>query len=343
MIKTANISKQFVEWVTNFKRRPFLKARLKLTAYYTIGVFIILLVFSLAVYGLFTKSISSNLEYEGSNNENESKVELQIIDKAEYQLQAILITVDSFIIFLIIIFSYYLSSKTLKPIEDSYKRQKKFVADTAHELRTPLSVMKIGAEATLNGDNGKEEYKKLTQDSLDEINFLSSIVDDLLFLARSDDFKKVEFSKFNFGELVHKQIKLMKPYAGQKNITLHDNIHGKFQINGNKDYLKRLLINLIKNAIDYNKSHGKVIVSLQNKKQQIELKIADTGIGISRNDLEHIFDRFYKADRARVKQSSGAGLGLSIVKEIIDLHHGKIDIKSKRNQGTEILILFKNT
>lgn len=336
----ANISKQFARLVTNFKNKPFLKARFKLTIYYTIGVFIILLIFSLAVYGLFSKNISSNLEYEGSNQEKNANVELQIINKAQEQLQYILFTVDGLVIILIIIFSYYLSGKTLKPIEIAYKRQKKFVADTAHELRTPLAVMKTGAEATLIGDNGKEEYKKLTQDSLEEINILSSIVDDLLFLARSDDLKKVEFSKFDLGKLTHKQIELMKPYASKKNVSLRNNIQGEFQIDGNKIYLKRLLVNLIKNAIDYNKPQGEVVVSLQKKKQQIKLKIADTGIGISKNDLEHIFDRFYKADRARVKQSSGAGLGLSIVKEIVNLHYGKINIKSKFNVGTKVIIHF---
>ncbi len=341
MIKMANILKQFAAWATNFKNNRFLQARLKLTAYYTVGVFIILLVFSVAVYGLFAKNISSNLEYDGSSQESESNIELRVISKAQNQLRAVLITVDGLVIVLIIIFSYYLSGKTLKPIEISYKRQKKFVADTAHELRTPLAVMKTGTEATLSGNNGKEEYKKLAQDSLEEINFLSSVVDDLLFLAHSDSFKKIKFSKFNFSKLIYRQIELMKSYAIKKNITLYKNIHGEFQIDGNKDYLKRLLANLIKNAIDYNKPYGKVIVSLQNKKQQIELKITDTGIGISKDDLEYIFDRFYKVDSARVKQSSGAGLGLSIVKEIVDLHNGKIDIKSELNKGTEIYIFFK--
>lgn len=340
MIKMENILKQFARWVTNFKSSPFLKARLKLTAYYTIGVFIILLVFSLAIYGLFAKNISSNLEYQGSDQEENAKIELKIINKAQDQLQTILFTADGLIIILIAGLSYYLAGKTLEPIEAAYWRQKKFVADTAHELRTPLAVMKTGAEATLSGDNNKEEYKKLAQDSLEEINFLSSMVDDLLFLERSDGFKKVKFSKFNFGKLVHKQIELMKPYASKKKITLRDNIQGEFQIDGNKAYLKRLLANLIKNAIDYNKPQGKVVLSLQKKKQQIELKIADTGIGISKNDLEHIFDRFYKADQARVKQSSGAGLGLSIVKEIVKSHQGRIDIKSKLNKGTEVIVIM---
>ena len=336
-----NILKQFAAWVTKCKRKPFLWARLKLTAYYTGGVFIILLVFSLAVFGLFAKNITSNLEYEGSEQEESSNIELQIIDKAQDKLQTSLIIIDGFIIFLIAGLSYYLAGKTLVPIESSYKRQKKFVADTAHELRTPLAVMKTGAEATLIGNNSKEEYRKLIRDFLEEINFLAFMVDDLLFLVRSDGFKKVKFSKFDLGKLVNKQIELMKPYAYKKNIALYNDIQGEFQINGNKPYLKRLLANLIKNAIDYNKLYGRINVSLQNKKQQIELKITDTGIGISKDDLKHIFNRFYKADQARVRQSNGAGLGLSIVKEIVNLHQGKIFITSKQNKGTEILILFK--
>jgi len=335
-----NILKQSAEWATNFRNNPFLQARLKLTVYYTGGVFIVLLIFSLAVFGMFTKSIVSNLEYEGPDYGNEANIEMRIIDKAQDQLETTLITIDGLVVILIAGLGYYLAGKTLKPIEISYRRQKKFVADTTHELRTPLAVMKTGAEAILSGDNGKEEYKKLTQDSLEEINHLSIMVNDLLFLARSDDLQKVEFSENNFSRLIFKQIELMRAYAEKKNITIKDKISKELYISGNKLYLKRLLTNLIKNAIDYNKPQGEVVISLQKNKNQIELRITDTGIGIKEDDLKHIFDRFYKADQARVKQSSGAGLGLSIVQEIVKLHQGKIDIKSKFDIGTEVIVVF---
>ncbi len=333
-----NISKQFAPWAINFRNNPFLRARLKLTAYYTAGVCIILIIFSLAVYGLFVKNITSNFEYDGPGFENEANVETQIIDKAQDQLQTILITIDAMIVLLIAGFSYYLAGKTLQPIESSYMRQKKFVADAAHELRTPLTVMKTGAEAVLSGDNSKEEYKKIVRDSLEEINYLSAMVDDLLFLAKSDNSRKTEFSSFNFSGLIHRQIELMRPCAEKKSIAVASEVQEELYMNGNKACLKRLLANLIKNAIDHNKPHGKITVSLKKNKNLTVLKIADTGIGIAESDLKHVFDRFYKAEHSHAKQSGGAGLGLSIAQEIVKLHRGTIDIKSKLNQGTEVVI-----
>ncbi len=334
-----NISKQFARWVTNFKNNPFLKARLKLTAFYTAGVLAIIIIFSLAVFGLFVKNIGSTLEYEGADNET-INIESRIIDKAQDQLQNILISIDGLIVVLIAGLSYYLAGKTLKPIEAAYWRQKKFVADAAHELRTPLAVMKTGAEMVLASDEDKEGYKKLTLDSLEEINYLSVMVDDLLFLARSDNSLKVEFVKINFSQLVRKQIKFMISYAKKKGIMLKSEISDELYIKGNESYLKRLLTNLIKNAIDYNKPDGEVIISLNKNKNSIELKIVDTGIGISNNDLKYIFDRFYKVDQSHTKQSGGAGLGLSIVQEIVKLHEGSIQISSQLNKGTKILIFF---
>ncbi|MCG2693378.1 sensor histidine kinase [Candidatus Parcubacteria bacterium] len=132
----------------------------------------------------------------------------------------------------------------------------------------------------------------------------------------------------------------MKPYAKSKEVVLEKSVKGELYINGSKANLKRLLINLIHNAIDYNKPRGKATVSLRASGNQIELKIVDTGIGIKKEDLKNIFDRFYKADQARIKQSGGAGLGLSIVKEIVELYNGTIEIKSETNVGTEITVML---
>lgn len=338
MIKT-NILRQYEESATNFKDDPFLWARFKLTVYYTIVVLVVLFFFNIAVYGLFVKNITSNLEYDGLGQEENANIELQVIDKAQGQLRTVLFTVDGLIIILILVFSYYLSDRTLKPIQISYERQKKFVADSAHELKTPLAVMKTGAEVVLNS-NDKKEYENFAKDSLEEINFLSAMVNDLLFLARSDNLRKIELSKFDFGLLARRLITSMRPYAKSKRVTLIDEIQDTFYVNGNKIHFKRLLTNLIKNAVDNNKLNGKVTVSLKKSDRQVELKVSDTGTGILKTDLDHIFDRFYKADQARVKQSSGAGLGLSIVREIVKSNKGKIRIKSLPNQGTVVKVFF---
>ena len=326
-----NIFKQFAEWVTNLKDKPFLKARLKLTIYYTVGIVVILIIVNLGVYGFFVSDIPETIE-----NKSSAIYEEEIRDR----LETIIFTVNGFVILVVIGLSYYFAGKTLKPLEQVFKRQRKFIADAAHELRTPLTVMKTGAETILATSNNKYDYKKLLKDSLEEINFLSSIVDDLLFLAGNDDLKKVEFEKLDLGKLVRQQINLMETYSKKKGVSMLGNIKDEFFINGNKAYIKRLVINLLKNAIDYNNPNGKVNVFINKNKQFIELTIIDTGIGIAQKDLPNIFERFYKVDQARTKQSGGAGLGLSIVKEIVEIHAAQISIESKLNKGTTITILF---
>ena len=326
-----NIFKQFAEWVINLKHKPFLKARLKLTTYYTLGIVVILIIVNLGVYGIFVSDIPETIE-----DKSFAAYEEDIRDR----LETTIYTVNGFVILVVIGLSYYLAGKTLKPLEEVFKRQKKFIANAAHELRTPLTVMKTGIETVLAGNNSKDDYKKLIKDSLEEINFLSSMVNDLLFLAGNDDLKKIEFEKLDLGKPVHQEISLIKPYATKREVNLKEDIKGEFFIKGNKAYIKRLVINILKNAIDYNNPNGKVNVFINKNKQFIILKIADTGIGIVQKDLPYIFDRFYKASQARARQSGGAGLGLSIVKEIVQLHQGQISIKSEVEKGTTVTIIF---
>jgi len=313
---------------------------LKLTAYYTSTVLVVLLVFSVAVFVLFIQNMSLDFEYEGPENGTEVILEQQLVERAQDQLRNILITMDGLIIVLVAGLSYFLAGKTLQPIEVVYRRQKKFVVDAAHELRTPLAVMKTGMETVLAGKDGKKEYQKLTRDSLEEVNNLSVMVDDLLFLARSDNMRQVEMGMINLSQLVEKQIELMQSYAAEKKVNLRGEVEKKVLVNGNSLYLKRMVANLIKNAVDYNRPKGEVKVFLTGNENGIELKVTDTGVGMARSDLEHIFDRFYKADQARSGQSSGAGLGLSIVQEIVKLHRGKINIESKLDVGTMASIAF---
>lgn len=319
-----NISKQFAVSVTSFKDKQFLFARLKLTISFTLGMLIILVVFNLLVFGLFVKNLPDHLETPHT-------------EQVENRLENVLYIADGIILIFVALTSYYLSGFALRPIEKSYNLQRRFIADAAHELRTPLAVMKTGSESVLSGKSNKEDYKKIVSESIEEIDYLSTMVDDLLFLAQSDNLQQPKFIKFDLSTLVRKNVELMRPYAKSKEVLLKENVKSELYMYGNKDYFKRLLINLIHNAIVYNKPNGTVTVSLRKKDDKLELEMADTGIGISEEDLKHVFDRFYKADQARVKKS-GVGLGLSIVKEIVDLHQAQISIKSETGKGTAVII-----
>lgn len=340
-----NILKQLEEWATLSNLSKFKKATILLTTYYTIGVFIILVIFNILVYSLFTNSIYStneNIKERSSLEENENK-ELgeNKIHEIQENLAGILISSDIAILIFTLIIAYILAKRTLRPIEEAYKKQSIFVANAAHELRTPLSVIKAGSEVILRNDRTKEEYIKFTKESLEEVERLITLSNDLLFLAQSNKKKMDLNSKVDFSEICKKQINAMQVYALIHKITIKDEIEDNLETLGNKNDFTRLVINLLKNAIDYNKKEGNVTVSLKKKNNKIILSIIDTGIGIKKENLSNIFDRFYKVDDSRTQNSSSAGLGLSMVKEIVLEHNGSIKVDSSYGDGTTFEVILK--
>ncbi|MHB8142937.1 MAG: sensor histidine kinase [Thermoleophilia bacterium] len=301
------------------------------------------MIFSLSVFILFSRNAADNLDYHGPDNGGaDATIEARVIEQAQNRLEVILFIVDGVIILGAAGTSYYVAGKTLRPVEESYAAQKKFVADAAHELRTPLTILRTGAEAVLGEASSKEEYIKYIRDSLEESEYLTSMVNDLLFLARGAKLSRAEQVRLDFGAIVRKQVEFMRPYAGGKGVRLSgaDSMDEDFFVNGNPDHLRRLLGNLIRNAIDYNREGGKVNIALNSHNKEIILTVADTGLGIEPAKVAKVFDRFYKLDQARARARSGTGLGLAIVKEIVDAHKGKINIKSKPGKGTEIKVFF---
>ena len=311
-------------------------------AYYTAGILVILAVFNLAVYGLFVRNISDHSEHDEDvrlEEKEKDDIETLIIQRAQSNLRGILLIVDGLIIILVGGLSYFLAGRALRPLELAYTRQRKFISDAAHELRTPLAVMKTGTEAVLASGGSQEDLKSLAEDYSEELNYLSAMVNDLLFLANRDEFRKTEFRVIDFARTMDKQIQSMRIYGQKKGITLKfETQEEKFLINGDEAQLKRLITNLIKNAIDYNGAGGEVSLSLDKKGGQILLKVLDSGVGIPEKDLPYVFDRFYKVDQSRSDRVSGSGLGLSIVYEIVKSHRGEIDIRSTVNKGTEVSI-----
>ena len=330
-----------MEWVTNLKNNSFLKARLKLTLFYAASLFVIIVVFSSLLYALFVNNIINNNEFEG---ELSTSKEYQVLNNAIDNLKLTLIISDAGIIILVSLLGYFLADRTLRPIKNSLEEQKRFVSDSAHELRTPLTIMKTGIETVAAGKKQSvKEYQVLTKDLLEETNKLINISNGLLFLSKKDSGALQNSHKdTDISSICERQINLFEPYAAKKSVSLIDNIEKHQYIKGNYEQLNQLITNLLKNAIDYNKKGGGVYLSLESDKNNVILKVKDTGIGISPDDLKHIFNRFFKTDKSRSMSDSSAGLGLSIVKEIVNLHGGLIKINSVLDKGTELIISFQS-
>ena len=346
MIQMNTILELFEAWAINFKSNSFLRTRLKLAFYYILGIVSLLCIFNVAVYSLFsTNFLDTPEEVEASHSlSQEQRLIKQAQDERSLnKLETILFVADFLIVILAVVLSYALVGGILKPIEDSYERQKKFIADVAHELRTPLTVMRTGIEVTIHSQPSLLEYKNLSDELYEEIEHLSALTDDLLFLAKNDAFgllHQPEFEKINLSQLTEKHISQMQAYAKKKGIVFRADIESDCLVQGNVIHLKRLLSNLVQNAVEYNTPQGKVSVTLKKSNSLIILTVADTGIGIAKGEVAKIFDRFYKVDQSRVRKAGGAGLGLSIVAEIVRAHRGKIEVESQINAGTTFRVIF---
>jgi len=338
-----NIFRLSVGWVINLRNNAFFRAKLKLTFFYIATLLVVIIVFSIMLYALFVNNIESNFEFEEKEySEVETNSQYIILNNAINRLKLVLIATDIGIILIISGLGYFLAGKTLQPIKKSLDEQKRFVSDSAHELRTPLSIMKTGIETmAIEKNQTLKDYKDLNKDLLEEVDKLINMSNDLLFLARSDSGKpEKNQDKINLSSICSNQIKSIQIYANSKGISLNEDIKKALYVMGNADQIKRLIANLLKNAIDYNKKNGEVLLSLKKYEHNIILTVKDTGIGISLNDQKRIFERFYKVDKARSIYEGGSGLGLSIVKEIVDFHKSTIKINSDLGKGTKVIVSF---
>lgn len=234
-------------------------------------------------------------------------------------------------------------NRTFDSLEKAFNRQKQFTADASHELRTPLSVILSQGEVALRRERTAGEYRDVLSTTVEAARMMSQIVQKLLTLARlSSDKVELKIEDINIGKTIHEAVKLLNPLAEQKGISI--NISGNEQpvIHGDRALLLKLFVNLMDNAIKYTDvPNGKVDIFIKKEKIFVVTEIKDTGIGIPEEDLDRVFDRFYRVDKSRSKEIGGIGLGLSICKKIAKLHGGRIEIKSKVGEGTAVTVYLR--
>lgn len=220
------------------------------------------------------------------------------------------------------------------------ERRKKFVSNVSHELRTPMTSMKIVSDTLLSAPSWDESiYREFMQDINVEIDRLNKIIDSLLYLVRVEkDELELDYSMTYVNYLLEWVIKTLNPIATSKQITLSLNATNKIQIQLDQEKIQQCLLNIIGNAVKYTPEHGSVTVDLEENREQIIIRVSDTGIGIPEKDLPFIFDRFYRVDEARARKTGGTGLGLAISQQIIQLHQGDISVTSELGMGTQVSI-----
>ena len=225
----------------------------------------------------------------------------------------------------------------LKRLDDSFTRLSQFSADLAHELRTPIANMLGEAQVALTRDRTAAEYRETIESSVAECERLSRIVDNLLFVARVDAAREpIARKQFDARAAVEKIAAFYQTVAEDRHVTI--SCSGDGQICADPDLFERAVGNLLDNALRFTPEHGSIHIALSKHNSALEVAVSDTGSGIAPEHLPRVFDRFYRAESSR--GSDGAGLGLALVKSIVDLHGGSATIESEIGRGTTVKLTF---
>jgi heavy metal sensor kinase len=226
-------------------------------------------------------------------------------------------------------------------LERSFEEVRRFTADAAHELRTPLAVMRNAVEVALRSPRDPEHYRRVLGDVLEEVERLTRLAEQLLFLCREDaGLMPVATGVVRLEGLVRETAEYMRAVAESKGVTLECDGLTPSAIRGDADQLRRLLFNLLDNAIKFTPAGGSVVVRLAIADGLARVEVADTGIGIPPDHLPHVFERFYRVDPARAGEVEGVGLGLSICRSVAEAHGGHIRIESVVGRGTRVTLLM---
>jgi len=233
--------------------------------------------------------------------------------------------------------SYYLARRSLLPIEKAHEAQSRFTSDASHELRTPLAVMKAEIEVALrDNDPTVKDLKDILSSNLEEVDKLSRLSEMLLNLSRLEH-TKLKLDPVNINKITHDVIKDFKQESNR--IKLLTNKH--LTIRGNETAITDLLRILVDNALQYSPNDSEVQIDISKQDDNAKFKITNTGPGIEINRIEHIFDRFYRADSSRTNgQKKGYGLGLALAKNIVELHDGELSVVSTPNKETTFTLLL---
>jgi signal transduction histidine kinase len=250
------------------------------------------------------------------------------------------IAVGIFMFICIYIISNIFANKSIQPIKDAFEKQKQFIADASHELKTPLAVINTNVDVLLAGESDDRfDHSKWLHYIKSEVERMGTLTNDLLYLTQMDysDIQMI-FSDFNMSQTVENIILTMEAILFEKNITFQYTLVPNLMIRGNVEQIKQVIMILLDNAIKYTNEKGEINLILKKSNNTLQFSVTNTGEGISNEHITKIFDRFYRADNSRTRKNGGYGLGLAIAKTIIEQHNGFISVNSIQGERTTFTI-----
>jgi signal transduction histidine kinase len=327
----------------------FTSARLKLTLWYLLIIFLITSLFSGAFYNVSTREISRAVSrIESMHDEWQQRLgtvpptppgapSLEELKMAQQRILWYLIATNGIILLVSGGLSYFLAGKTLQPIKVMLEEQHQFISNSSHELRTPLATLRAEIEAQLLEKKITDAQARLLLGSnLDEVDKLQKLANKLLQLTKVSSSKQRTPTEVAVATILQKSIQKVRILAKKKNSTITTDLE-KGIVLGDADSLEELFVIVLDNAIKYSPEDSAITVTAQKKGKSMVVSVQDNGVGIAASDLDHVFERFYRAKSPRFK-TEGFGLGLPIAQQIADAHGGNIAITSVENKGTLVKI-----
>ena len=294
-------------------------------------VVVLVLASTVLVYATITADLHNVLDKKVVNEGRERVLYRQALVRLRYQVLAI----DGAIFLVIGATGLWYARRTMKPIRDALDNQRRFIADASHELRTPLAIMKADFELARTGDQDPEELRDAVDNGAEEVDRMSAIVADLLMLSRIDAREEhLELTRTDLDALLRDTVGKLSGLAGLHEVGIAYQGDSGLVLPADGPRLERAVLNLCRNAIEHSPRGSEVTLSLQRERDQARVDVTDRGDGMTREQLTHAFDRFYRADHSRQSATGNSGLGLPIARWIVEAHRGTLTLASRPGDGT---------
>ena len=263
-----------------------------------------------------------------------------IVANLEYERQKNMVLTVAGVLTAAVVFAWLITKIALTPTRNALRSQKQFVGNIAHELRTPLSIIKTNTEVMLFSKKLDADSVNTLRSNVEELDRISDIINNLLSMNSLLQPEKMNFQNVDLGSVVERVSRSLQELTEHKGVCITQKLSDYRTVWGNASAIEQIVMNIVKNATNYSLQGGEVSIVVEpTYRGQMELRVRDQGLGIPEKDLEHIFEPFYRGDASRNRKSGGdSGLGLAIVSELVKIHKGSIAIKSAPREGTTVTV-----